>query len=299
MKYHTPVLLSESVDGLNVKPDGVYVDVTFGGGGHSREILSRLGKKGKLIAFDQDPDAGANTIDDARFVLVGHNFRFIKNFLRFLEVPGIDGLLADLGVSSHHFDTATRGFSFQQDGPLDMRMNTAWAGTAADVVNNYSIDELTRVFRVYGEVDNAYKLAKVIEGARRQSSIHTTSGFIAAIQPCLPLHQEYKYLAKVFQALRVEVNMEFRALGDLLLALPSVINPGGRLAVISYHSIEDRLVKNFIKAGNLEGVVEKDFFGKTNPPFRAVNRKIIVPGEEEMTENSRARSAKLRVAQKV
>jgi len=295
--YHTPVLLKESIEGLNIKPDGIYVDVTFGGGGHSREILKYL-TTGKLFSFDQDVDAQANLIEDDRFVFVRHNFRYFKNFLRYYGVDHVDGILADLGVSSHEFDVAERGFSFRFEGKLDMRMNQSSDFTASDLVNNYSTEELFRVFREYGELKNTGKLVRAIESYRKSQPIDTIGEFKEAIDSCVPKFKDAKYLAKVFQALRIEVNQEMDALKEMLMQTPDVLGQQGRLVVITYHSLEDRLVKNFIRSGNFSGVVEKDFFGNVKTPLKAVNRKVILPSDEEIEINSRARSAKLRVATK-
>ena len=298
MAYHTPVLLNESVEGLQIRPDGIYVDVTFGGGGHSSEIIKHI-KTGKLVAFDQDDDALPNLIDDKRFVFVNHNFRFLKNFLKYHEIDKVDGLLADLGVSSHHFDDPERGFSFRFDGELDMRMNQSAKTSAKDVINNYEEAELSKVFWEYGELKNSRKLARVIVENRIQKEITSIKEFTDILMPFLPKHAEHKFLAKVFQALRIEVNREMEFLKDMLLQTVDVIKPGGRLVVITYHSLEDRIVKNFIRDGKFEGEVEKDFYGNVDVPFKAVNRKIIVPNDDEIKENNRARSAKLRIAERI
>lgn len=298
MTYHTPVLLKESIDGLNIKPEGIYVDVTFGGGGHSREIIKQL-TTGKLIAFDQDNDAQQNLIDDKRFVFVNHNFRFLKNFLKYYKLDKVDGLLADLGLSSHHIDQPDRGFSFRYDGNLDMRMNQQARLNAHEIVNSYTEQQLSKIFWEYGELDNGRKLAKAIITGRQLSEIKDIKALVDVLTPFLPKHAEHKFLAKVFQALRIEVNREMEFLKDMLSQTTEVIKPGGRLVVITYHSLEDRLVKNFIKTGLFEGEAEKDFYGNTNAPFVAVNRKIIVPTEKEIEENNRARSAKLRIAERV
>lgn len=295
--YHIPVLLNESLDGLNVQPDGDYVDVTFGGGGHSRELMNRLGS-GRLFAFDQDEDAAANAIDDPRFIFIRHNFKYIRNFLRYKEVGQVDGILADLGVSSHDFDVAERGFSFRFDGDLDMRMNRNATQTAADLVNTLDEDSLVRIFRDYGEVENARRLVRQILAVREAQPIKTIAQFKAAIAPCVPKKTETKYLAKVFQALRIETNGELDVLKDLLVQSVELLKPGGRLVVITYHSLEDRLVKNFIKTGNFEGKQEKDFFGNVSSSLEAVNRKVIIPTDDEIERNPRARSAKLRIAEK-
>jgi len=298
MAYHTPVLLKESIDGLNIKPDGIYVDVTFGGGGHSREIIKHL-KTGKLIAFDQDNDAQQNLIDDKRFLFVNHNFRFLKNFLKYYKIDKVDGILADLGLSSHHIDQPDRGFSFRYDGKLDMRMNQSAKLSAHEIVNTYSEQQLSKIFWEYGELDNGRKLAKAIITGRQVSEIKDIKALVDVLTPFLPKHAEHKFLAKVFQALRIEVNREMDFLKDMLGQTIDVIKPQGRLVVITYHSLEDRLVKNFIKSGLFEGEAEKDFFGNTKTPFVAVNRKIIVPTDKEIEENNRARSAKLRIAERV
>jgi 16S rRNA (cytosine1402-N4)-methyltransferase len=295
--YHIPVLLDESVEGLNIKENGIYVDVTFGGGGHSREILKRL-KNGKLFGFDQDEDAAANAFDDPRFVFVRHNFKYLRNFLKYHEVEKVDGILADLGVSSHDFDVADRGFSFRFSGELDMRMNREATMTAADIINSYDEEKLVRVFREYGELDNAYRLMKQIVAHRQNKPIKTIDEFKSVIADCISKKNESKYLAKVFQALRIETNREMDVLKDFLSQSAGLLNPGGRLVVITYHSLEDRLVKNYIKAGNFEGKQEKDFYGNVNSVLTAVNRKIIIPDEEELARNPRARSAKLRIAEK-
>jgi 16S rRNA (cytosine1402-N4)-methyltransferase len=296
-EYHVPVLLTESVDGLEIKADGDYVDVTFGGGGHSREIFSRL-KTGRLFAFDQDEDAAANIIHDDRFFFIRHNFKYIRNFLKYYDVEQVDGILADLGVSSHDFDVAERGFSFRFDGDLDMRMNRDSSQTAADLVNTYSEDQLRTMFREYGEIDNAGRLAKQLVSARNNKPIKTIEQFREAIAPCVPRLQESKYLAKVFQALRIETNNEMDVLHEFLEQSIQLLKPGGRLVVITYHSLEDRMVKNFIRSGDLTGKQEKDFFGNVESPLTAINRKVIVPTDEEIERNPRARSGKLRIAEK-
>ncbi len=297
-EYHKPVLLKESVDALVSSPDGIYADATFGGGGHSREILSRLSEKGRLIAFDRDEDALKGAFDDPRFKLIHNNFRFIHNYSLLETESGFDGVLADLGVSSHQFDTAERGFSFRYDAPLDMRMNTQAQLTAQDVVNEYPVEELAKIFRIYGEVENAYKLASLIVSKRALSPISTTGNLDKAIESVTPKFAQHKYLAKVYQALRIEVNQEMRSLEKFLEGATKALKSGGKLAVITYHSLEDRMVKNFIKSGNVDGEVEKDVFGRSVQPLEAVNRKPILPLEEEISENTRARSAKLRIAVK-
>lgn len=304
--YHIPVLLHESVDGLNIQKDGVYVDVTFGGGGHSREILRRLGAEGKLFGFDQDADAEANIrngqgdgVDaDERFTFVRSNFRFLKNWMRYHGVEQIDGLLADLGVSSHHFDDESRGFSFRFEAPLDMRMNKRADKTAADVVNNYTEEALADVFYFYGELKNARRIAHLLVAARSQKPIQTTTDFIAVVEPLFKREREKKELAKLFQALRIEVNGEMEALKEMLKGAVELLKPGGRLCVITYHSLEDRIVKNVMKSGNIDGKVEQDFYGRTFTPLKTVNNKVIVPCREEEERNPRSRSAKLRIAEK-
>ena len=300
--YHIPVLLKESVDGLEIKPDGVYVDVTFGGGGHSREILSRLGAQGHLYSFDQDEDAEQNIVSDERFTFVRSNFRYLKNWMRYYGVEEIDGLLADLGVSSHHFDDETRGFSFRFDAPLDMRMNKRSGMTAADIVNNYGEEQLSDIFYIYGELKNARRIAAAIVKARAAKRIETTSELIQLTTDNGKLTIEdgkwKKDAAKLFQALRIEVNHEMDALKEMLNGARDLISEGGRLSVITYHSLEDRLVKNMMKAGNVEGKVKQDFFGRTESPFRQIGGKVIVPDEEEQARNPRSRSAKLRIAER-
>lgn len=297
--YHVPVMLHECIEALDIKPDGIYVDVTFGGGGHSREILKKLGAKGRLIAFDQDPDAIKNAIDDERFVLVHQNFRFLKNCLRLQGVKEVDGILADLGVSSHQFDDASRGFSIRFDADLDMRMDQVSDLDARKVVNTYSEDELHRIFGMYGEVQNAKSLAKTIVTARLSKPINTIAELKEAIKKLVPKGKEHKYHAQVFQALRIEVNKELDALQEFLTQSPLVLKEGGRLVVMSYHSLEDRLVKNFMLKGKFRGEVEKDFYGNEIKPFRVLTRKAITASEEEVKNNNRARSAKLRVAEKI
>ena len=299
LTYHVPVLLKESVDGMNIRPDGTYVDVTFGGAGHSREILSRLGEGGRLLGFDQDEDAERNIVDDPHFIFVRSNFRYLHNFLRYHDIEQVDAILADLGVSSHHFDDSERGFSFRFDGTLDMRMNTRAGQTAADIVNNYTAEALADVFYLYGELKVSRKLASVLVKARETKKIETIGDFLEVIKPFTGKDKEKKFLAQVFQALRIEVNDEMRALKEMLRSTLRVLRPGGRLVVITYHSLEDRLVKNFLKTGNFEGKCEQDFFGNVRSPFRLVNNKVIVPTDEEVERNPRSRSAKLRIAEKV
>ena len=297
--YHVPVLLKESVDGLEIKPDGVYVDVTFGGGGHSREILSRLGAEGHLYSFDQDEDAEQNIVSDERFTFVRSNFRYLKNWMRYYGIEEIDGLLADLGVSSHHFDDETRGFSFRFDAPLDMRMNKRSGMTAADIVNNYSEEQLSDIFYIYSELKNARRIASAIVKARAGKRIETTSDLLQVLGINEDNGLWKKDAAKLFQALRIEVNHEMDALKEMLNGARDLICEGGRLSVITYHSLEDRLVKNMMKAGNVEGKVKQDFFGRTESPFRQIGGKVIVPDEEEQVRNPRSRSAKLRIGEKV
>ena len=297
--YHVPVMLRECMEGLAIQPDGVYVDVTFGGGGHSKEILNRLGAKGTLYGFDQDADAEQNIIGDDRFVFVRSNFRYLSNFMRFHGETAIDGLLADLGVSSHHFDDKDRGFSFRFEGALDMRMNTRAGNTAADVLNTYTEEALSNVFYLYGELKNARKLASVVVKARAVKQILTTDEFLALITPYVGRDKEKKILAQIFQALRIEVNDEMRALKEMLRQALQLLKPGGRLVVMTYHSLEDRLEKNFLKTGNFEGEIKQDFFGNVQSPFRLINNRVIVPASEEVEVNPRSRSAKLRIAEKV
>lgn len=296
--YHVPVLLNESIDGLDIKSDGIYVDVTFGGGGHSREILSRLGNAGHLYSFDQDADAENNVEPQDNFTFVRSNFRYLKNWMRYYGVEGIDGLLADLGVSSHHFDDETRGFSFRFDAPLDMRMNKEAGTTAADIVNTYPQNELEKILRIYGEVDNARRLAQLIVNARAAGEIKTTGELDNAMAPALPEFASHKILAKIYQALRIEVNHEMRSLEKFLEGAAASLKEGGRLSVITYHSLEDRMVKNYIKAGNIQGELKKDFYGNVICPLKALTRKPVLPQESEIAANTRARSAKLRVAEK-
>ena len=295
--YHNPVLLNKSIEMLDVKPDGIYVDVTFGGGGHSRAILEHL-DTGRLIAFDQDPDAQKNAIQDDRFILVPQNFRYLKNFLRLHNAIPVDGILADLGVSSHQFDVPDRGFSTRFDSELDMRMNPSSGKTAADIVNTYSLEELKYIFTVYGELRSSYCISKAIVEARKEKEIKTTGELMEVISACLPERKINKLSAMVFQALRIEVNEELESLKEMLQQAAEVLSPKGRLVVISYHSLEDRLVKNFFRAGNFEGEVEKDFYGNVLSPLKPLSGKAIVPDKEEIELNNRARSAKMRVAEK-
>lgn len=315
--YHVPVLLKESVNGLHIKPNGIYVDVTFGGGGHSREILSRLGADGHLFSFDQDADAennifedsgdakdcsneqkGKRFVDDSRFTFVRSNFRFLKNWMQYYGIEQIDGLLGDLGVSSHHFDDESRGFSFRFDAPLDMRMNKRAGKTAADIVNEYDEEQLANLFYIYGELKNSRRIASALTNARRQKPIATTNDFISAVEPLFKREREKKDMAKLFQALRIEVNHEMTALKEMLMAATDVMKPGGRLSIITYHSLEDRIVKNIMKTGNIEGKVEQDFFGHIDSPYKLINNKVIVPSDEEQSQNPRSRSAKLRIAER-
>lgn len=311
--YHVPVLLGQSVDGLNIQPGGIYIDVTFGGGGHSSEILSRLDDNAHLYSFDQDPDAEQNTmhsenakegsepkrfVDDSRFTFVRSNFRYLKNWMRYYGIEHIDGLLADLGVSSHHFDDETRGFSFRYDAPLDMRMNKRAGKTAADIVNNYEESALADIFYLYGELKNSRKIASTLVKARAEKPIATTQDFIKAVEPLFKREREKKDMAKLFQALRIEVNHEMNALKDMLKAATELLKPGGRLSVITYHSLEDRIVKNVMKTGNAEGKMKQDFFGKIETPFKLINNKVIIPDNDEQEKNPRSRSAKLRIAEK-
>lgn len=296
--YHIPVLLNESIEGMNLKANGIYADMTFGGGGHSKEILRRMGEDCHLYSFDQDEDAEKNIVNDKRFTFVRSNFRYLRNFMRYYGVEQLNGILADLGVSSHHFDDSERGFSFRFDGKLDMRMNKRAGMTAADIVNTYDEEKLADVFYIYGELKNSRKLAATIAKARQQKQITTIGEFLDIIKPLFGREREKKELAKVFQALRIEVNHEMEALKEMLYEATDLLKPGGRLVVITYHSLEDRMVKNLIKAGNIEGKVEQDFYGNVQSPFRAVNNKVIVPTDEEVNQNPRSRSAKLRIAEK-
>lgn len=296
--YHIPVLLNESIEGMNLQPKGVYADMTFGGGGHSKEILRRMDDDSHLFSFDQDEDAERNIVNDKRFTFVRSNFRYLHNFLRYYGVEQTDAILADLGVSSHHFDDSERGFSFRFDGKLDMRMNKRAGITAADIVNTYEEDKLADIFYLYGELKNSRKLAAVLAKARTQKKIETIGDFLEIVKPLFGREREKKELAKVFQALRIEVNQEMEALKEMLYAATESLKPGGRLVIITYHSLEDRMVKNLIKTGNVEGKMEQDFYGNIQTPLRAVNNKVIVPSDEEMNINPRSRSAKLRIAEK-
>ncbi len=297
--YHTPVLLEESISLLDLQPAGTYADLTFGGGGHSRRILEGLGLEGRLFSFDQDRDTEANAPDDPRFHYVASNFRFLRGQLRYRGVEQVDGILADLGVSSHHFDATERGFSFRGEATLDMRMNQRGRLTAAEVVNQYDHEALTRILGDWGELETPWKVANCIERARKEQPIQTTADLVAAVAPCTPKKNESKFLTKLFQALRIEVNGEMEALKMALEQSLKMLRPGGRLVVISYHSLEDRLVKNFLKSGNFEGQIEKDFFGRSTTPFELVTRKAVVPSQEELNRNPRSRSAKLRAAIKL
>ncbi len=295
--YHIPVLLNESIEGLNIADNGIYIDATFGGGGHSRAIVSKL-KTGHLFGFDQDSDAKANTIDSENFTFVYHNFAYVKNFMQYYNIPAVDGILADLGVSSHHFDDAQRGFSFRFDAPLDMRMDRSVKKSAYNIINEYDEQELTKIFKMYGEIANARRLAQEIISNRTGAPIKTTDELKKIGQKFCNPQTESKYLSQIFQALRIEVNNEMQALQEFLQGGLSVLRPGGRFVVITYHSLEDRMVKNFFKTGNIEGDVDQDFFGNVKAPFTAVSKKVIVPSNEEIQRNNRARSAKLRIVEK-
>lgn len=297
--YHIPALLNECIEGLNIAPDGIYVDATFGGGGHSRAIMNNLGENGHLYSFDQDQDAIANAIDDPRFTFVYSNFAYITNFMRFYGVQHVDGILADLGVSFHHFDESDRGFSFRFDGILDMRMNQRGGKDARWILANYSEEQLSQIFYLYGELKTSRKIANAIVKSRNNKTINTTGELLDIIKPFIKPAQEKKELAQVFQALRIEVNNEIDVLKSFLNQTIKVLKPGGRIVILTYHSLEDRLVKNFFKSGNIEGKIEKDFFGKVNTPFRLINNKVIVASEDEVARNPRARSAKLRIAEKI
>lgn len=297
--YHKPVLLNKSVDALDVKPGGVYVDVTFGGGGHSREILLRLGPEGKLLGFDQDADAEKNVPDDSRFIFVRQNFRFMKNFLRLHKQTAVDGILADLGVSSHQFDVAERGFSTRFEGPLDMRMNRSATLTAAQVINSYAEEDLRRILAVYGEVERPYAITKAIVDARTAKKIETTEELKAVVKRFAERGKENQFYAKLYQALRIEVNQELEVLKDFLQQTAEVIKPGGKLVVISYHSLEDRLVKNYMRSGKFEGEAEKDLYGNMLVPFRLITKKPVLPDDKEIEENNRARSARMRIAERL
>lgn len=297
--YHNPVLLIESIEGLSIIPSGIYVDVTFGGGGHSQVILDNLDENGRLLAFDQDDDALLNVPDDERFTLVNHNFRYLKNFLKLYNAFPVDGILADLGISSHQIDEAERGFSIRFKGELDLRMNRNQGKSAKDVVNSYTVEELKRVFKDYGELDNAWKIANAIVNYRSLQEINDTEQLKEAVSSCINKKIENKMLAMIFQAIRIEVNEELEALKEMLLQTVESLKPGGRLVVISYHSLEDRLVKNFMKSGNFKGEIEKDFYGNIISPLKMISRKPIIATEEEILRNNRSRSAKLRIAEKI
>ena len=297
--YHIPVLLEECLEHLAIKESGTYIDLTMGGGGHTREILARLGEGGKLYSLDQDPDAQANAPQDEHFEFVASNFRFVRSAMRLRGVEQVDGILADLGVSSHHFDAKHRGFSFRGEAPLDMRMNTRAKRTAADIVNTYDREQLAKVLADYGELDTTWKIANCIERARNIKPIETTAELVESVKPCTPPKDEAKFLTKLFQALRIEVNGEMEALKMALEQSIKLLAPGGRLVVISYHSLEDRIVKNFMRSGNTEGLIEKDFFGRATTPLKVISKKAIVPSAEEVERNPRSRSAKLRVAEKI
>ena len=299
MAYHRPVLLTESIEGLNIKPEGIYVDLTFGGGGHAREVLENLGKRGRLYAFDQDQGAEKNVEEDNRLVFIGSNFRYMQNFLRYYGISKVDGILADLGISSHQIDRPERGFSFRADSRLDMRMNTSSRKTAIDVLNSTPEEGLYPIFREYGELKNTGRIVRAITAARKESPIETTGQLEAALGNLVPQQNRSMFLARVYQAIRIEVNEEIDALREMLIQTTDYMASGGRLVVITYHSLEDRLVKNFMRTGNTEGTLKKDFYGNPETSWKQINRKVIVPGEEEIAENSRARSAKLRIAEKI
>ena len=298
MGYHKPALLHESIDGLNIKPKGSYVDLTFGGGGHSLEVLKKLGKNGRLVVFDQDQDAFANVPEDKRLIFVGANFRYLKHFLRYHASEKVDGILADLGISSHQIDQPERGFSFKTDSVLDMRMDVRSGRTAAQLLNESPRDKLVRIFKTYGELGNASAITAAILEAREQEAIETAGRLEDVLKRFIPRHHSHKFLARVYQALRIEVNREMEALGEMLEQTADFMNPGGRLVVITYHSIEDRMVKNYMRSGNLEGSLDKDFYGNVRSPWKLVNRSVITPSEEEIKDNNRARSAKLRIAER-
>ena len=295
--YHIPALLQQCIDGLDIKPDGVYVDATFGGGGHAREILKQLGPKGKLIGFDQDEDVIRNIPDDPRFLFVRSNFKYLVNFLKYHQIERVDGILADLGVSFHHFDDSNRGFSFRFNGELDMRMNQKAPVKASDILERYSEKQLADIFYYYGELANARKIAATIVKARENVKIKTTAKLLEVLEPLFKKDKQKKEMAQVFQAIRIEINNEMDALRKFLTQSQKVLKPGGRLVILTYHSLEDRLVKNFFKSGNFEGKIEQDFFGNRKTPFRLINNRVIVPDEEEMANNPRSRSAKLRIAE--
>jgi 16S rRNA (cytosine1402-N4)-methyltransferase len=297
--YHIPVMLQECIEGLAIKPNGTYVDLTMGGGGHTSEILRHLGPEGHLYSFDQDPDAQANAPQDERFTFVASNFRFLRGAMRLRGVEQVDGILADLGVSSHHFDAKHRGFSFRGEAPLDMRMNTRQKRTAADIVNTYDKEALAKIFSDYGELDTTWKIANCIERARATKPIETTAELVEAVKPCTPPKDEAKFLTKLFQALRIELNGEMEALRMALEQSLKILKPGGRLVIMSYHSLEDRIVKNFMRSGNSEGRIEKDFFGNSTSALKVITRKAVAPSNQEIERNPRSRSAKLRIAEKL
>lgn len=298
MGYHRPVLLHESIEGLNIHPKGIYVDLTFGGGGHSREVLNKLGKQGRLLAFDQDLEAEANVPDDERFIFVGANFRYLRNFLRYHAIDRVNGILADLGISSHQIDSPERGFSFKSDQALDMRMDIRGKKKASEVLNRYTPEDLERIFRQYGELNNARIISRAVARARTERKLTTTGDLQEVLRKFIPRSHPSKFLARVYQALRIEVNEEVEALKDMLPQTAECMAPGGRLVVITYHSVEDRLVKNYMRSGNLEGIIHKDFYGHAETPWKIVNRNVIRPAAPEIAENKRARSAKLRIAEK-
>ena len=298
MGYHKPALLHESIEGLYVKPKGTYVDLTFGGGGHSLEVLKKLGKNGRLVAFDQDQDALANVPDDKRLIFVGANFRYLKHYLRYHAIEKVDGILADLGISSFQIDQPERGFSFKSDAALDMRMDVRSKRTASQLLNEAPREELVRILKSYGELGNAFAISAAVLATREEGRIESTGDLERALRRFIPKKQPSKFLAKVYQALRIEVNREMEALREMLVQTAACLKPGGRLVVISYHSIEDRIVKNFMRSGNLEGEIKKDFYGNVQSPWKLVNRSVITPSEEEIKENNRARSAKLRIAER-
>jgi 16S rRNA (cytosine1402-N4)-methyltransferase len=299
MGYHKPVLLNESIEGLNIRPEGIYVDLTFGGGGHSLEVLRKLGKNGRLVAFDQDQDAEANVPDDKRIIFIGANFKYLRNYLKYHAIGKVDGILADLGISSHQIDTPGRGFSFKSDTEIDMRMDVRSQRTASRVLNEYTLQDLERIFRFYGELRNARMIAEAIVDARTEKRIVTTGDLEGILTKYIPGGQPSKFLARLYQALRIEVNSEVEALSGMLPQTTGCISKGGRLVVISYHSVEDRIVKNFMRSGNLEGVIAKDFYGRPDTPFKLVNSSVIRPSGEEVEQNNRARSARLRIAERI
>ena len=299
MGYHKPVLLHEGIEGLNIEPKGTYVDLTFGGGGHSREVLNKLGKKGRLLVFDQDPDAAANVPDDKRIIFAQANFRYLENFLRYHAIDNVNGILADLGISSHQIDIPNRGFSFRSEHKLDMRMNTRSSLTALQVLNQYPLEDLSKIFRIYGDISRAGAVATAVTKARKERDLVTSGDLDRALSGLIPKKHPSKFLAKLYQALRIEVNAEIESLGEMLRQTANCMLPGGRLVIITYHSVEDRMVKNFLRSGNLEGKIQKDFYGNIETPWKLVNRTVITPSPEEIVINNRARSAKLRVAQRI